>query len=117
MNRKLLSEAAPRWIAIQTLPAQVRFDLIAVFMDAILDAIEIDHGEPDTWEAVYAAYTIHALVEGRYYAALTFAEMALIEPDLHRPPRLLPDGPEAVTLEQLRVAMAAVRSRPAADPR
>jgi hypothetical protein len=39
MNRKLLSEAAPRWIAIQALPAQVKFDLTLEQLRAAMDAV------------------------------------------------------------------------------
>lgn len=85
-----------------------------MWVDAIMDAVELDHLEPDPWEALYLSYTVQSLVEGRYYSALTFSEMVLIEPALHRPPRLSPDGPEPVTLADLRDAMEVVRMRPAA---
>ena len=48
-----------------------------------MDVIELDHLEPDTWEALYLTYAIHALVERRYYAALKFSEMVLIDPATH----------------------------------
>ena len=114
MNRDSLAAAAPKWLAIQALPAQTKFDLLAMWVDAIMDAVELDHLEPDSWEALYLSYTVQSLVEGRYYAALTFSEMVLIEPALHRPPRMSPDGPEPATLADLRDAMEVVRMRPAA---
>ena len=113
MNRKLLAAAAPKWIEIEPFAAQTKFDMLAMWTEAIMDAIDHDHLEPDTWEALYLTYAIHALVEGRYYAALKFAEMVLIEPALHRAPRLLPDGPPPVMLADLRDAMERARDLPA----
>ena len=76
-----------------------------------MDAIELEHLEPDTWEALYLTYAIDALVEGRYYAALKFSEMVLIDPAIHRPPRLLPDGPKPVELADLRHAMELLKGK------
>ena len=114
MNRDSLAAAAPKWMAIQALPAQMKFNLLAMWTEPIMDSIERDHLEPDPWEALYLSYALHALVEGRYYAALSFSEMVLIDPALHRPARLSPDGPEPVTLADLRDAMELARERPAA---
>lgn len=114
MNRDSLAAAAPKWLVIQALPAQTKFDLLAMWVEAIMDAVELDHLEPDPWESLYLSYTVQSLVEGRYYAALTFSEMVLIDPALHRPPRRLLNGPEPVTLADLRDAMEVVRMRPAA---
>ena len=111
MNRDLLAAAAPKWIAIQTLSAKTQLDMLAMWTEAVMDAIELDHQEPDPWEALYLTYAIHALVEGRHFAALRFAEMVLIDPSMHRPARLLPDGPEPVKLADLRHAMALLRAR------
>jgi hypothetical protein len=77
---------------------------VAVWIGAVIDAIEADHSEPDTWEALQLANALHALVEARYYAALTFTGMAVIDPDKHRAPRLQPDGPPPVKLADLRRA-------------
>ncbi len=79
-----------------------------------MDSIELDHLEPGPWGALYLTYAVHALVEGRYYAAPTFSEMVPIDPALHKPPRLSPDGPAPVTLADLHDAMELVRARPAA---
>lgn len=114
MNRDSLAATAPKWLAIQSLPAQTKFDLFAMWVEAIMDSIEWDHPEPGPWEALYLSYAVHSLVEGRHYAALTLSEMAWIDPTLHRPPRLSPDGPEPVTLADLRDAMELVRTRPEA---
>ena len=114
MNRDSLAAAAPKWLAIQALPAQTQFDLLDMWVEAIMDSIELDRLEPDTWEALYLTYAVQALVEGRYYAALTFSEMVLIDPALHRPTRLSPEGPAPVMLADLRDAMELVRARPAA---
>jgi hypothetical protein len=111
MNRDLLAAAAPKWIAIQTLSAKTQFETLAMWTEAIMDAIELDHQEPHPWEALYLTYAIHALVEGRHFAALRFAEMVLIDPSKHRSPRLLPDGPEPVKLADLRHAMDLLRAR------
>ena len=80
MNRDSLAAAAPKWMAIQALPAQMKFNLLAMWTEPIMDSIERDHLEPDPWEALYLSYALHALVEGRYYAALSFSEMVLIDP-------------------------------------
>lgn len=113
MNRNTLAAAAPSWLAIQSLPAQVKFDMLAMWVEAIMDSIELDHLEPDSWEALYLTYAVHALVDGKYFGALRFAEMALIDPSMHRPARLLPDGPEPVTLADLRHVIELARERPA----
>jgi len=113
MNRELLAAAAPKWIEIEPFSAQTKFDMLAMWTEAIMDAIDHDHLEPDTCEALYLTYAIHTLVDGRYYAALKFAEMVLTEPALRRAPRLLPDGPPPVMLADLRDAMKKVRERPA----
>ena len=88
--------------------------VLAMWVEAIMDSIEQDHLEPGAWEALYLSYAVQSLVEGRYYAALTFSEMVLIDPALHRPPRLSPDGPEPVTLADMRDRMELLRARPAA---
>jgi len=113
MNREQLAAAAPVWIQIEAFPAQTQLDMLAMWVEVIMDAIEHDHLEPDTWEALYLAYTIGALVEGKHFAALRFAEIVLIDPASHRPPRLHADGPMPVTLADLRDAMALIRERPA----
>ena len=114
MNRDSLPAAAPKWLAIQVLPEQTKFDRLAMWVEAIMDAVELNHLEPDPREALYLSYTVQSLVERRYYAALTFSEMVLIDPALHRPPRQSPDGPEPVTLVDLRDRMELLRARPAA---
>jgi len=113
MNRERLAAAAPEWIQIEAFPAQTQLDMLAMWIEAIMDAVELDHLEPDTWEALYLTYAMGALVEGKYFAALKFAEMALIEPALRRRPRLHPDGPRPVELADLRDAMALIRAQPA----
>ena len=116
MNRDLLAAAAPQWIALEQASLQVRSGVLSKWVAAIMDAIELDHLEPDTWEALYLTYAIHALVEGRHYAALTFSEMALIDPAVHRPPRLLPDGPKPVQLADLRHAMELLQRQGTQSP-
>ena len=113
MNRERLAAAAPEWIVIEAFPAQTQLDMLAMWIETVMDALEFDHLEPDMWEALYLAYAIGALVEGKYFAALKFAEMVLIEPASHRLPRLHPDGPGPVTLADLRDAMTLIRARPA----
>ena len=81
------------------------------YVKAIIDAIGAEKREPDTWEALHLTYAIHAIVEERYYGALTFAEMALIDPAAHRRPRLLPDGPEAVKLVRLQEALQLLKAK------
>jgi len=95
------------------MPAQTQLDMLAMWVEAIMDAIEHDRLEPDTWEALYLAYAMGALVEGKHFAALRFAETVLIDPASHRLPRQHPDGPMPVTLAELRAAMVLIRARPA----
>lgn len=113
MNRDLLAAAAPKWIEIEAFAAQSKLDMLAMWTEAIMDAIDRDHLEPDTWEAMYLTYALHALVEGRYFAALEFGGMVLTDPTLRRPPRLLPGDPPPVMLADLRDAMDQIRARPA----
>jgi hypothetical protein len=86
--------------------------MLAKWTEAIMDAIDRDHLEPDTWEAMYLTYALHALVEGRYFAALEFGGMVLTDPVLRRAPRLPPDGPPPAMLADLRDAMELLRARP-----
>ena len=111
MDSDLLAAAAPQWIALEQASLQTKFGVLSTWVAAIMDAIELDHLEPDTWEALYLTYAIDALVEGRYYAALKFSEMVLIDPAIHRPPRLLPDGPKPVELADLRHAMELLKGK------
>ena len=83
MDRDLLAAAAPQWIALEQASLQTKFGVLSTWVAAIMDVIELDHLEPDTWEALYLTYFIHALVERRYYAALKFSEMVLIDPATH----------------------------------
>lgn len=104
MNRALLAAAAPKWIEIQNFPVETKHRMLAMWIGAVIDAIDADHDEPDTWEALYLSYALNALAKGMYYAALTFSQMVLIEPSMHRPPILQPNGPEPVKLADLRRA-------------
>jgi hypothetical protein len=58
-----------------------------------VDAIDQDGREPDAWESMHLSYTTQALAEGRYYGALTFAELALMNPGARRSPQELPAKP------------------------
>ena len=69
----------PVWRKIEALPAFRKKNQCVQFLESILDAIEAAKREPDIWEALYLSYAVHTLVDGRYYGALTFAEMSLIE--------------------------------------
>ena len=111
MDRDLLAAAAPQWIALEQASLQTKFGVFSTWVAAIMDVIELDHLEPDTWEALHLTNAIHALVEGRYYAALKFSEMVLIDPATHRPPRLLPDGPKPVERADLRHAMELLKGK------
>lgn len=81
------------------------------YVESIIAAIEAERREPDTWEALHLVYAIHAIVEERFYGALTFAEMSVIEPGAHRPPRLLPDGPEPVRLAHIEEALTLLKAK------
>ena len=39
-------------------PAQTQPDMLAMWIEAIMDAVELDHLEPDMWEALYLAYAM-----------------------------------------------------------
>ena len=97
MNRERLAATALAWIQLEAFSAQTRFVMLAMWIEAIIDLAD----------------AIGALVEGRNFAALRFAEMVRIDPASHRPPRLYSDGPRPVTLADLRDAMALIRARPA----
>jgi hypothetical protein len=111
MDRDALSNAKPRWLDLEHRPAPVQLRECVRYVESIIGAIADDKREPDVWEAKHLVYAIHAIVEHRYYGALTFAEMAVMAPEAHRPPRLLPDGPEAVQLVQIQDALEAVKSK------
>jgi hypothetical protein len=111
MNREALSAAKPKWLELEHQPAAEKLGACVRYVEAIMNAIGAEKREPDTWEAMHISYAIHAIVEERYYGALTFAEMALIDPAVHRPPRLLPDGPEPVKLALLQEALALLKAK------
>ena len=111
MNREALSAAKPKWLELEKQPAAEKLSQCVRYVELILSAIAVEQREPDTWEALYLSYAIHAIVEKHYYGSLTFAEMSMMEPAAHRPARLLPDGPEAVRLEHLQDAMRALKSK------
>ncbi len=113
MTRDELAAAAPNWLAIESFSAQTKRDMLAMWTESVMDAIGHDHLEPDAWEALYLRCTLHALDEGRYFAALRFAEMVLSEPAAHCAPQLRPRRPEPATLADLRDAMEQIRARPA----
>jgi hypothetical protein len=113
MNRSLLAAAAPKWTQIEALPGQDQLELLGTYLDAVGHAIQLDHEEPDTWEALYMSYAIHALAAGRFYAALTYTEMMLREPHLRRAARLSADGPEPVAMADLKTALHMVMAQPA----
>ena len=46
MNRELLAAAAPKWIAVESLPERAKHGLSAMWIEAVMDAIEVDHLEP-----------------------------------------------------------------------
>ena len=117
MNRELLAAAAPKWIEIENISTESKHRMLAMWIGVVIDAIEADHDEPDTWEALYLSYALNALAQGMHYAALTFSQMVLIDPELHRSPRLHPDRPEPVKLADLRRAaelLALRKPKPAA---
>jgi hypothetical protein len=111
MNRAALAATKPVWLVIESEPEQAKLRHCVRFVESIIEAIAAERREPDTWEAMYISYALHAIVEHRYYGALTFAEMALIEPEAHRAPRLLPDGPKPVRLSSLQDAMRLVKKK------
>ena len=108
----LLTLAPPKWSSIEHRSAQSQFDEIAAFVEAIMDAIQADPGEPDTWQSMYIASTVHALTQARFEQAICFAESVLTEHPIHESARALPGGgPAAVTLAQLRRALRVARTR------
>ena len=115
MNRELLAAAAPKWIEIQNFSARTKHSMLTLWLGAVIDAIEADHVEPDSWEALYFTYSMRALTQGSHYAALKFGEMVLMDPEVRRPERLQADGPEPVKLADLRraVELLALRKPPA----
>ena len=52
MAPSLTELAPPEWNEIQLLPAQRRLELLVLWLESILHAIEQDHGEPDTSESL-----------------------------------------------------------------
>jgi len=110
--RDRIAGAAPKWLAIESLPAQARLDIIAEWIEAIMNAIAQDHVEPDTWETLHLARAVGGLAEGQYFASLAFGELALNDPARHRAIPLRPFGAEPITLADLRAAMALIRARP-----
>lgn len=113
MNRDLIAAAAPRWLAIEKIPANGQLDLIASWVESIMDAVAQDHVEPDAWEILQLARAVDALGEGKYFAALAFGELSLNDPARHRAVRLGPVGTGPVSLAALRDAMALLWTRPA----
>jgi len=111
VDRNALSDAKPRWLELEHKPASEKLRECVRYVELIIGAIEAERREPDTWEAMHLVYAIHAIVEERFYGALTFAEMAVIEPATHRPPRLLQDGPEPVRLAHIQEALTLLKAK------
>ena len=111
MDRDALTNAKPRWLELERRPASEKLTECVRYVETIIDAIATERREPDVWEAKHIVYAIHAIVEQRYYGALTFAEMTVIEPGAHRPPRLSPHGPDPVRMTHLRQVMQALKSK------
>ncbi len=71
MNRETLSAARPKWLELERRSAAEKLGACVRYVDSIMDAITAEKREPDTWEAMHLAYAIRAIVEERYYGALT----------------------------------------------
>ena len=111
MDRDALANAKPRWLELAHRPAPEQLRECVRYVETIISAIESEQREPDTWEAMHLVYAIHAIVEERFYGALTFAEMSVIEPAAHRQPRLLPDGPEPARLAHIQEALTLLKAK------
>ena len=105
MAPSLTELAPPEWNEIQLLPAQRRLELLVLWLESILHAIEQDHGEPDTSESLYLACALGALVEGRHFDALRFTRQALRDPRLPKFALRGADGAPLVCLSEIRAAM------------
>ena len=55
MNRDAIAAVAPRWLAIEKIPASAQLEMIAGWVESIMDAIAQDHVEPDAWETLQLA--------------------------------------------------------------
>ena len=113
MNRDLIAAAAPRWLAIEKIPAQAQLGMVVRWVESIMDAVAQDHVEPDAWETLQLSRAVDALLEGRYFAALAFGELSLNDPARHRTIRIGPVGDGPGTLAELRGAMELIWARPA----
>ena len=112
MDRDLLAVAAPGWLAIEKIPAAAQLDMVARWLESIMDAVAQDHVEPDAWETLQLSRAIGALLEGNHFAALAFGELSLNDPARHRSIRLDSAGAGSVTLADLRDAMKLIRATP-----
>jgi hypothetical protein len=111
MDRDLIAAAAPRWLAIESIPAVAQLDLIASWLESILNAVAQDHDEPDAWETLQLSRAAGTLLEGNHFAAIAFGELSLIDPARHRAVRIDAAGAGSVTLADLREAMKLIRAR------
>jgi len=111
MNREALSAAKPNWLELEHRPSAEKLAQCVRYVESIMVAIVSDARQPDDWEAKHLVYAIHAIVEERFYAAITFAEMAVIEPEAHRPSRVHADGLPPVEIAMLHKALQLLKAK------
>ena len=109
MSRQLLLEQMPRWIEIEHESDKMKMTAVVEFIDRILCQLEKYEGEPGPWELHHLCYALEALVTNRFYAALTFAELALANPDMRQPNATIL-GASTVKRAHLRQALQLIRS-------
>ena len=111
MNREALSAAKPNWLKLEHRPNVEKLTECVRYLESIIDAFVFEKRELDDWEAKHLVYAVHALVEERFYAALTFAEMAVMEPTAHRPIREHLGDLPPVAISELQKALNLLKAK------
>lgn len=107
MDRQSLLAKVPH--DLQALNGAAQHTAVLRFVEAILNAIEIDGAEPDAWEGPDLAFALGHAFMGWYGAALTLAVRSLTAPDRRAPGADAPHGESPMTLRVLRDRLDTLR--------
>jgi hypothetical protein len=112
MDRDALVATLPDNAVFSAMSPYQRKTTVEDFVEAVLEAIEVDGREPDDWETGDLAAALGFIGCHWYHAGLAAAERALTPPEQRSPLAvILPAG--ALPMLHLRKGLASVRLIPA----
>ena len=111
MNREALSAAKPKWLELEHCPTTEQLVQCVRYVELVIDSMIACGHELDDWESKHLVYAIHAIVQERFFAALTFAEMAAMDPVAHRPIRVHVGDLQPLSISDLQKALALLKAK------